>query len=216
LEQHFKEKQMNKLLCLSFLAGAALITSFAKAADTPAPNTSLPAPVIAVVAQSTLDQSQALKSILEQVEKKRAEIQKEMAKYEAELTEKDKKLAEDQKKLSEKEFAEKRQAFEKRVREIQEKVELRKAQMELAVEDARKKVYEAFLKVVDNVANKAGANIVLYKETVITAKPESDLSAAALEELNETLPKVQVVFKSEAEVKKQLQQQPLPQAAPQS
>jgi hypothetical protein len=80
--------------------------------------------------------------------------------------------------------------------------------MELAVEDAKKKVYEAFLKVADEVRNEVGANIIIYKETVVTAGKEFDLTSSVLEKLNKTLPTVTVVFKSEAEVKKQLQQQP--------
>ncbi|MBA3813644.1 MAG: OmpH family outer membrane protein [Alphaproteobacteria bacterium] len=191
---------MNKLLCLSFLASVAMVPGLAKAET-------LPTPVIAIVEQATLDKSDALKSIVSQVDKKRAEIQKEMAKYESELKAQDKKLADEQKSLPEKEFADKRQAFEKRVREIQEKIEIRRAQMELAVEDSKKKVYEAFLKVADKVAKNAGANIVMYKETIVTAEPAYDLSAAALTELNTTLPTVPVVFKPEAEVKKILKQQ---------
>lgn len=196
---------MNKILCLSLLATVAMVPTIVKAET-------LPTPVIGVVEQATLDKSSALASIIKQVEEMRQKIQKEMSNYETELKAQDKKLAEEQKTLSEKEFAEKRQAFDKRVREIQEKIEVRRAQMELAVEDAKKKVYEAFLKVADEVRKEAGANIILYKETVVTAGKEFDLTAAVLEKLNKALPTVSVVFKSEAEVKKQLQQQPpLPQ-----
>lgn len=195
---------MNKHLRLSFLAAVATVVmqpSVAKAET-------LPAPIIGVVEQATLDKSAALKSIVEQVEKKRTEIQKEMSKYEAELKAQDKKLAEEQKTLSEKEFAQKRQDFEKRVREVQGKIEVRRAQMELAVEDAKKKVYEAFLKAADEVKKEVGANIIIYKETVVTADASFDLTNTVLEKLNKALPTVPVVFKSEAEVKKQLQEQP--------
>lgn len=192
---------MKKILCLSLLATVAMVPSVVKAGT-------LPAPVIGVVEQATLDKSEALKSIVEQVEKKRTEVQEEMKRYETELKAQDKKLAEEQKNLSEKEFAEKRQAFDKRVREIQEKVEVRRAQMELAVEEAKKKVYESFLKVADEVKKEVGANIIIYKETVVTAEKVFDLTASVLEKLNKALPTVPVVFKSEAEVKKQLQQQP--------
>ena len=192
---------MNKLLCLSFLASVAMIPSAVKAADT------LPAPVIGIVEQATLTNQLLSKIWHKQMEKKRAEIQKEMSTYETELKAQDKKLAEEQKKLSEKEFADKRQAFEKRVREIQEKIEVRRGQMELAVEDAKKKVFEAFLKAADEVKKEVGANLVVYKETVITADPALDKTNLVLEKLNKALPTVKVTFKSEAEVKKQLQQQ---------
>lgn len=192
---------MNKLLCLSFLASVAMIPSTVKAADT------LPAPIICIVEQATLDKSAAVQDLAKQMEKKRAEIQKEMSTYETELKAQDKKLTEEQKKISEKEFADKRQAFEKRVREIQEKIEVRRAQMELAVEDAKKKVFEAFLKAADEVKKEVGANLVIYKETVITADPALDKTNLVLEKLNKALPSVTVTFKSEAEVKKQLQQQ---------
>ena len=56
-----------------------------------------------------------------------------------------------------------------------------------------------------------GANVMIYKETVITANNGFDLTPKVLDKLNKDLPKVKVSFKSEAEVKKQLMKQ-LPQA----
>ncbi|MBY0500952.1 MAG: OmpH family outer membrane protein [Alphaproteobacteria bacterium] len=201
---------MKKILLMALLTSA--VTFGAAQAD------SLPAPVIGIVEQATLDKSEAIKSIVEQLEKKRAEIQKEMASYEKELKDKDKSLVDEQKTLSEKDFAAKRQAFEKRVREVQEKLEVRRAQMELAFEDAKKKVYEAFLKAAEEARKEAGANIIIYKETVVTADPAFDLTSNVLAKLNQALPTVNVVFKSEGDVKKQIQQQqsqPQPQAQPQ-
>lgn len=192
---------MNKLLCLSFLASVAMIPSAVKAAET------LPAPVICIVEQATLDKSAAVQDLAKQMEKKRTEIQAEMKRYEDELKKQDKQLTEEQKKLSEPEFTKKRQAFEKRVREIQEKIEIRRAQMELAVEDAKKKVFEVFLKVTDEVRKEIGANVVVYKETIITADPALEKSTLVLEKLNKELPTVKVNFKSEAEVKKLLEEQ---------
>jgi Skp family chaperone for outer membrane proteins len=197
---------MKKTFYLSILSSVAMITAV-KAAT-------LPTPIIGVVEQATLDKSAALKSIVEQMEKKRSDVQKELAKYEEELKKKDKDLAEQQKTLSEKDFAQKRQTFEKRVHEIQQKIELRRIQMELAVEEAKKKVYEAFLKAADEIKTSSGANVIIYKETVVTADPAFDLTKPVLDKLNQTLPTVQVTFKSEEEVKKQVQQQQ-PAAVPQ-
>ena len=188
-----------KNLLLTVLFTSAIAIS-AAAAD------NLPTPAIAVVEQATLDKSAALKSIVSQVEKKRAEVQKEMSKYEAELKAEDKKLSEEQSKLSEKDFAAKKQAFEKKVQGIQEKLEIRRVQMELAVEEAKKKVYEAFIKVADQIKTEAGANIILYKETIVTADKAFDLTDKVLDQLNKALPSVQVVYKSEADVKAQLMQ----------
>lgn len=202
---------MKKLQCLSLLATVAMFPA-AVCAQTPAAST-LPAPVMAVVEQATLDKSDALKSIVDQVEKKRAEVQKEMTTFENELKAQDKALVDQQKKLSEKEFAEKRQAFEKRVREIQTKVELRRAQMELGVEEAKKKVLDAFLKASEDIRKEVGANVILVKETIVTADPAFDLSAKVLERLNKDLPTVTVTFKSEEDVKKLMQQKPAAGAA---
>lgn len=191
---------MKKTILLSFLLSTVVMTS--AIADT------LPAPVIGIVEQATLDNSAAFKSIIDQIEKKRAEIQKEMTTIENELKAQDKQLIEEQKKLSEKEFAAKRAAFEKRVHDAQEKIEIRRAQMELAVDEAKKKVYEAFLKVAEEVKKETGANLLLYKETTITADNALDLTNQVKTKLDKALPTVKVVYKSEAEVKKQLMQQP--------
>jgi len=197
---------MKTFLTIALLASAAVFTP-AHADQT------TPAPIIGVVAQATLDQSAALQSIVKQVEAKRADIQKELAKYEKDLKEQDKKLAEEQKTLSEKDFADKRQAFEKKVRDIQEKIELKRIQMELGVDEAKKKVYQAFLKASDEVSKEAGVNVMLYKETIVTADPTFDLSSKVLEKLNKALPTVQVSFKSEDEIKKLIKKQAQPQQA---
>ena len=191
---------MNKTLLVAMLASTTMMPS-AKAEET----TTLPAPGIAIVEQATLDKSAALKSIVQQVDKKRAEIQKEMSAYETDLKAQDKKLAEEQKKLSKEEFAKKRQDCEKKVQGAQAKLEIRRAQMELAIDEAKKKVYDAFLKVSEELRKKSGAPILIYKETVVTADPKLDLSKEALEKLDKALPTVTVTFKSEDEVKKQLQ-----------
>lgn len=166
----------------------------------------MPAPKIGIVEQATLNKSAAVKSIMSQIDKKRGEVQKEIAALEKDLKAQDKQLSEDQKKLSEKEFADKRQAFEKRVRDAQEKLEIRKAQMELALTEANKKVFEAFLKAAEDIKKQVGVNVIIYKETVVTADPSFDLTPQILDKLNKDLPTVQVVYKSEADVKKQLHQ----------
>lgn len=195
---------MKKTLLTSLFISAAILCS--------AQADPLPAPVIGIVEQATLDKSAAFKDIINQVDQKRTEVQKEMATYEKELKAKDKELAENTKKLSEKDLAAQRQIFEKRVQEIQEKLEIRRAQMELAIEEAKKMVFQAFLKAAEEVMKEAGANVMIYKETVITANNGFDLTPKVLDKLNKDLPNVKVTFKSEAEVKKQLtQQSPQPQ-----
>ena len=126
---------MKKTLLTSLFLSVAAISSLN--AET------LPAPVIGIVEQATLDKSAAFQDIIKQVDQKRTEVQKEMTTFEKELKAKDKELAENTKKLSEKDLAAQRQAFEKRVQEVQEKLEIRRAQMELGVEDAKKAVYQA-------------------------------------------------------------------------
>ena len=190
---------MKKLSIATLLAFTAMTL--------PAKADSLPTPVICVISQASLDQTAALKSIIDQLQKKRAEVQKELAADEKKLKDEDKSLSEQQKKLSEKDFATKRQDFEKRVHEIQTKLEIRRMQMEIAFEEAKKKVYDAFLKAADEVKKEMGANLILYKETVVTADDSFDVSNKVLEKLDKSLPTVAVVFKSEADVKKLIQQQ---------
>lgn len=190
---------MKKTLLTSLFVSAAILSS--------AQADPLPAPVIGIVEQAALDKSAAFQDIIKQVDQKRTEVQKEMTTYENELKAKDKELAENTKKLSEKDLTDQRQAFEKRVQEVQEKLEIRRAQMELGIEDSKKTVYQAFLKAAEEVMKEAGANIMIYKETVITANAGFDLTSKVLDKLNKDLPTVKVTFKSEADVRKQLTQQ---------
>lgn len=189
---------MKLLLTTAFLASTIVM---------PGAKADIPPAKICVVAQATLDQSAVYKSILSQLEKKRAEIQKELASDEKKLKDEDKTLVESQKTLPEKEFNTKRQAFEKKVHDIQVKLEIRRVQMEVAFEDAKKKVFDTFLKVADEVKKEVGANIMLYKETIVTADSSFDVSSKVLEKLDKALPTVQVTFKSEAEIKQMVQNQ---------
>ena len=85
---------------------------------------------------------------------------------------------------------------------------MRRVQMEVAFEEAKKKVYEAFLKVANEIKTEVGANLMFYKETVVTADDAFDASTKILESLDKTLPSVPVTFKSETEIKKLMQQPP--------
>jgi len=185
-----------------------LLASVAFASASQLSAADLPTPKIAVVdVQQILDKSTATEGVKKEIEKRRAEIQKEMTGYENELRKKDQELAEQQKTLSEKEFAQKRQDFEKRVAEIQMKLEVLKIQLEQAFDSARQEVYQAFLKSSDKVKSDVGANMVLYKEQVVLADNNFDVTEKVLSTLNKDLPTVKVKFMSTAEIEKQLKQQ---------
>lgn len=190
---------MKKILCLAFLAFVGL-NSATKAEK-------LVAPIIGIVAQAVLDKSLAFQSIVQQIEKKRIEFQKEALSYETELKNREKKLIEAQKTLPPEQFTKEHQKFETYAHEKQERVEILKAQLELATEDSKKIVFDAYLKAAHEVKEEVGANILMYKETVVTADHSLDLSDRVLDKLNKRLSKVTVVFPSADKVKKQLQPQ---------
>lgn len=170
-------------------------------------SSSLPSPVIAAIdVQKILDSSTAAMGIRESIEKKRAEIQTEMTKYEAELREKEKQLTEQSTKLSEADLQKNRIEFEKRINDVQTKLNVRKLQLETAFEQARTKVYDAFLISADKVSKDVGANIVLYKEQVVIANNGFDITDKVLASLNKDMPKVEVTYPNENEILKILQQ----------
>ena len=170
-------------------------------------SSNLPSPVIAAIdVQKILDSSTAAMGIRESIEKKRAEIQKEMTKYESELREKEQQLADQSTKLSEADLQKNRLAFEERINDVQTKLNVRKLQLETAFEQARSKVYDAFLISADKVSKEAGANIVLYKEQVVIASSAFDITDQVLSSLNKDMPKVEVTYPNESEILKMLQQ----------
>lgn len=170
--------------------------------------TSLPAPVIAAIdVQKILDSSTAAEGIRKDIEKRRTEIQNEMTKYETELRDKEKKLAESASKLSEEELQKNRIEFEKRISDVQNKLNVRKLQLETGFEQARSRVYDAFLIAADQVSKDVGANIVLYKEQVVIASSAFDITDKVLANLNKDLPKVDVTYPKEDEVLKMIQSQ---------
>ncbi len=165
-----------------------------------------PASII-VIEETKMIQSDAMKSIINQIEKKKADAHTEMTNYENEFQEKGRKLAEEKSKLSEKMFTEKMQAFETNLTGVREKIELRKAQIDIAFEEAKQKVYQVFLRISDEVKQEAGASMIVKKEAVIAYNPSTDYTDQVLQKLNKELPTVQVTFKSESEVKQMIAKQ---------
>ena len=182
---------------------AALIASVAT--FTVAKADSAPA-AISIVKQSTLEQSNAFKDIVRQLEGKRKEIQEKLAKDEKNLKKEDEKLAAAQKKLSAEAFAKERQKFEALVNNVRLGLERKKIQMELAFEESKKKVYEEFLKIVEAIRKEKGG-VVFYAEAVAAAAKDSDISEKVLTEMNKNLKEVKVTFKSDEEIKKLIAQQ---------
>ena len=182
--------------------------SSTQASVTPATNSSLPSPILAAIdVQKIIDASSATTGIREEIEKKRSEIQKEMTEHESKLRSQEQVLAEQSQKLSKAEFQKKREQFEKQVAEVQLKLNVRKLQLETAFEQARSKVYDAFLEASNSVRQEIGANIILYKEQVVLADNAFDITQPVLDRLNAELPKVQVEYQSEDEIMKKIQAQ---------
>ncbi len=163
-------------------------------------------PTIAIVKQAILEKSSAFKDIAKQLEGERARVQKSLLEDEKKLKKEGEDLEAAQKKLSEEEFKKKRQAFEKQATDLRVKLELQKIRLELALDEAKKKMFKAFSEIVDALGQKRGG-IILYGEAVATAEASYDLSDEVLKELNKKLPTIKVTFKSDAEIRKLISQQ---------
>ena len=153
----------------------------------------LPSAVAAVVDyQRILQEAKAARSVRDQIEARRQRYQEQIAKEEQRLHEADKDLALQRGVLATEAYADRRAAFEKDVAEVQRLVQERRRQLDAVSAVALGTIRDAIVKVVDDLADKRGFNLVLPSSGVLLFAPSIDLTGEVLDGLNVKLPDVRV------------------------
>ena len=151
---------------------------------------------IAVVdIERLLSESKAAQSIDKQLSQTREKFQTEITKHETELRAEEKKLVDSQGKLSQEAFTQNYQAFEKKVHNVRDLVQKRKATLDESYDHGLETLQKAILRIVADLAQENGYQIVLSRQHVVIAEKSLDITEAVMERLDKTLPNVTLTIK---------------------
>ncbi|MEE9300784.1 MAG: OmpH family outer membrane protein [Alphaproteobacteria bacterium] len=155
----------------------------------------VPSPIIAVVEyEALINESEASKSVAQQLVAIRDKYQAELDKEEGELSVLNEELNRQKTILSPEAFAEKAHDFERRVREIQAKERRINGLIKRAEMRALNEVKQVVYGIISDLARERGYTLVVPSSTLIYASDQLVISEEVLRRLNERLPHVQVVL----------------------
>ncbi len=153
----------------------------------------LPGAVVAVVDyQRVLREAKAARSIRDQLEARRARYQEEIRELERRLVARERELARQKGVLSPEAFAEKRRAFEQEAARVQRLVQQRRRELDRASAEAFAVVRDTIVRVVSEMADDKGFNLVLPSTAVLLFSPQLDLTEEVLKAVDRELPDVRV------------------------
>lgn len=153
----------------------------------------LPPAVVAVVDyQRVLREAKAAQSIRHQLEERRAAFEREVREEQARLVEEERELARQRALLSPEAFAERRRQFEEEAARVQRLVQSRRQELDRVAAEAYARVRDAVVRVVSELAEEKGFNLVLPSSAVLLFAPELDLTEDVLKGVDRILPDVRV------------------------
>src|SRR5215469_6084389 len=152
-----------------------------------------PAPVIVMVdMQQLVFNSTAGKGVQGQMDKQRQAFSKEVATQEDELQKARAELERQRTTLAPDQFEAKGRQFQQRLQELDRTVQAKQKAWQAVYSEAMNKVEEAALQVVAEIAAEHQANLVIQKAAVIFGKDGFDITADAMQRLDQRLPAVAV------------------------
>ncbi len=172
------------------IALAAFITSPVKAQSA-----NEPISIAVVNIQALLNDSRAAKSIQEQVDRYRKEFQEDFLEKENDLKEREAAIAKERDSLSEEAFREKVADFQKRVVEAQSVLQERRRKLDEAVSASLGELREEILKIVAEMSEQNGYDLVLSRQNVVLVERSIDISKDVMERLNQSVKKITVTVK---------------------
>ncbi len=157
------------------------------------PATKLPTPVIGVVDSTyVLSNAAATKAVNAQLQSISAVFSQEIAKLEDDLRNRDQELTRQQAIMAPDAYKARRAEFDAALDNAQKLVEQRNGQLDKAYNDAMGKVHDEMIKVLAEISQQRGVNLVLEQTTVVFNAPALDLSRDVINGLDIRLPKVDV------------------------
>ncbi len=180
-----------RMVGLASAAALSAVVAFTSAsAQSAAPP---PAPVIVMVdMQQLVYNSKAGKGVQGQMDKQRQIFSKEVAQQEDELQKARAELERQRTTLPPDQFEAKGRQFQARLQELDRSVQAKQKAWQAVYSEAMNKVEEGALQVVAEIAAEHQANLVIQKAAVIFGKDGFDITADAMQRLDQRLPAVTV------------------------
>jgi len=161
-----------------------------------------PAVIAYLDSQKILRQSVAAESIRKQIDAYRTAYGADIAASEKKLRENREELKRQRPLLSAEVFAGKLRKFEDSVARVQRVVQERTRMLDRSFNTSMRVVDGAIRKIVSELTNEWGFNIVVERRQILFARRDLDITKAVLEKLNVALPDVKVPPPTEAPAKK--------------
>lgn len=174
-------------------SAAALLAVFSSASASAQSAAPPPAPVIVMVdMQQLVFNSTAGKGVQGQMDKQRQAFSKEVAQQEDELQKARTELERQRASLPPDQFETKGRQFQQRLQELDRSVQAKQKAWQAVYSEAMNKVQESALQVVAEIAAEHQANLVIQKAAVIFGKDGFDITADAMQRLDQRLPAVTI------------------------
>ncbi len=175
------------LMSISVVATALLATSGVGPAFGQTPG----APVIIVIdTQRILRESEAVRSIQQQVGEQRNAYQNALKEKEKALREKDQELMRQSTILSAEVFSQKKRELEGQVSALQREIQEKRRALDKVFAEGMREVQAALVDITRDIAEARKADLVLQRATVVYVRPEMEITEEALEKLNASLSSV--------------------------
>ena len=145
-------------------------------------------PIIIVIdTQRILRESEAVRSIQQQVGEQRTAYQNALKEKEKALREKDQELMRQSTILSAEVFSQKKRELEEQVGALQREIQEKRRALDKVFAEGMKEVQAALVDITRDIAQARQADLVLQRATVVYVRPEMEITEEALQKLNAAL-----------------------------
>jgi outer membrane protein len=153
-----------------------------------------PVPVAVIDFRGVLSQSEAAKEIRKTIDVRREKFRAQFATIEKQLREEQQALAQQRPIITAEAFEQRARDLQNRVRQAQVEAQAGNQQLKRALDKAMDQVQKELFRVVAKLAEESGAGVVLFRNSIVIAVKNLEISKEALKRLNAQLSKVEVVF----------------------
>lgn len=134
---------------------------------------------------AVMQQSNAIKVIRQALDEQNVLFQEQISEQELELRLAEKKLNEDKDTISKAEFDRRLADFEDRVISLQRRIQAQKSSFDRSFNEAQERLQQEIVKVISDIAAERGYAIIIQKQNAVIYDGNLDITALALERLNE-------------------------------
>ena len=175
------------------LAGLIAVMAVARAEAQAIPKLE-PVSLAVIDFRGVLAKSDAAKGVRKTIDARRAEYREKFAKIEKQLRDEQQALAQQRAIITAEAFEQRARELKARARAAQQQAQAGNQLLKRAFDKAMDGVQKRLFRVVAELAEEAGAGVVLFRSSIVIAVKKLEISQEALKRLNKQLPKIDVVF----------------------